>query len=570
MHTQGTVGDESSAYVHHLTTFRYSTGAMAAMAGNLKFQLLFKDRIGIVFDIARLMCEQGINIVAMEVEQKEGVAKISIEIEVAGQVFDKDALAALFVTLPGFQSQAELHSLPREKEKEWFRTLFDGMSEGVMSVDANGTINTANSVACRLIGEVYENIIGQHVSELSPKDSILLECIRKRIPVSRRESALTSTGRVEFYGSAKPIHDSRGKFVGAILLMKNLKEVKEMVDAVSTPLEVTFYDFIGQSPVIKNLITFAKKISETSTTVSITGESGTGKELFAKAIHFESGREGPFIPINCAALPEQLIESELFGYVDGAFTGARKRGKPGLFEAARDGTIFLDEIGDMPPGPQAKILRVLQDGFVRRVGGFEEIPVNARVITATNKDLKLMVQEKHFREDLFYRINVLTIQIPPLRERLMDIPLLARSFLQHFNRKLGAADQTINSSAMAKLYNSNWPGNVRELKNVIERASVLSDSDDIGVEAVLLSHETSNHSGRGDSGHVEGITSSLKDLVGYYEQEILLDTLNSSPSIRKAAQRLSISHTALLKKIEKYELQGGNKTNQWNKRVPYG
>ncbi len=538
------------------------------MAGNLKFQLLFKDRIGIVFDIARLMSEQSLNIVSMEVEQKEGFAKISIEIETEAHAFDKESLFTLFATLSGLESQTELRSLPQEKRQKWFRTLFDGMSEGVMSVDAKGIINTVNSVACRLLGEVYENIIGQHISEISPKDSILLDCISKRIPVSRRKWALTNTGRVEFYGSAKPIHDSQGKFVGAVLLMKNLKEVKEMVDAVSTPLEVTFYDFIGQSPVIKNLITFAKKISDTSAIVSITGESGTGKELFAKAIHFESGRKGPFIPINCAALPEQLIESELFGYVDGAFTGARKSGKPGLFEAATDGTIFLDEIGDMPPGPQAKILRVLQDGLVRRIGGFEEIPVNARVITATNKDLKTMVQENRFREDLFYRINVLTIQIPPLRERLMDIPLLARSFLQHCNRKLGKADQTISSMAMAKLYTSTWPGNVRELKNVIERASVLSDSEEINVDAILLSNETTSHGTRAVSGFAQGHTSSLKELVGYYELEIVLDTLNSSPSIRKAAQKLSISHTALLKKIDKYNLYVGNKSNQWNKKEP--
>lgn len=534
----------------------------------LKFQLIFKDRIGIVFDLARLMSEQSLNIVAMEVEQKKGLAKISIEIDKTDHVFDKEALFALFATLPGLKSQTELRSLPQEKRQKWFRTLFDGMSEGVVSVDASGTINTINSVACRLLGQVYEDIIGRHISEISPKDSILLDCISKRIPVSRRKWALTKTGRVEFYGAAKPIHDSRGNFVGAVLLMKNLKEVKEMVDAVSIPLQVTFHDFVGQSPVINNLITFAKKICETSTIISITGESGTGKELFAKAIHFESGRTGPFIPINCAALPEQLIESELFGYVDGAFTGARKSGKLGLFEAARDGTIFLDEIGDMPPGPQAKILRVLQDGLVRRIGGFEEIPVNARVITATNKNLKQMVQENRFREDLFYRINVLTIQIPPLKERLMDIPLLAKSFLQHFNRKLGKADQTISSAAMAKLYNSSWPGNVRELKNVIERASVLSDSDKIGVEAILLNPEATSQMASGGFGLVEGDKASLKDLIGHYEMEILLDILNASPSIRQAAQRLSISHTALLKKIDKYKLQCGNNSDQWHEKEP--
>lgn len=534
------------------------------MNENLKFQLLFKDRIGIVFDIARLMSEHSLNIIAMEVEQNQGFAKISIEIEKTDNNLDKASMLVLFATLPGIESQSELKRLPQERRQKWFRTLFDGMSEGIISVDAKGKINTINSVACRTLGVTYENAIGQHIGEISPKDSILLDCLEKRIPVGRRKSVVTRTGRVEFYGSAKPISDSRGEIVGAVLLINNLKEVKQMVDAVSTPLSVTFDDFLGDSASIKNLIAFARKIADTGTIVSITGESGTGKELFARALHFESGRTGPFIPINCAALPEALIESELFGYVDGAFTGARKMGKPGLFEAAGDGSIFLDEIGDMPPGPQAKILRVLQDGLVRRIGGVEEVPVNARVITATNKNLRDMVQENKFREDLFYRINVLTVQIPPLRERLMDIPILANCFLQQFNRKLGRKGQTISENAMAKLCNYSWPGNIRELQNMIERASVLSDTDSIGVEAIRPSHETLGHCNSNSSAFGENGAKSLKNLVGCYETKILVDTLNATSSIRKAAKSLGLSHTALLKKIEKYQLSPGNKKDQWN------
>jgi transcriptional regulator of aroF, aroG, tyrA and aromatic amino acid transport len=534
-----------------------------------KFQLLFKDRIGIVFDIARLMTGQGLNIVSMEVEQKDGFAKISMEIEQKNQNFDKEALLALCSTLPDIEQRKELESLPQEKRQRWFRTLFDGMSEGIISVDANGIINTINTVACRIINQIYEEIIGRHISEVSPKDSILLDCLEKKIPISRRKSVITGTGRVEFYGSAKPITDAHNTFVGAVLLMQDLREVKEMVDAVSTPLPITFEDFIGQSPAINNLITFAKKIADTGTIVSITGESGTGKELFAKAIHFESGRSGPFIPINCAALPEALIESELFGYVDGAFTGARTKGKPGLFEAATDGTIFLDEIGDMPLGPQAKILRVLQDGRVRRIGGYEEIPVGARIITATNKDLKVMVQEKRFREDLFYRINVLTIQIPPLRERLMDIPLLAGEFLRRFTTKLGKENQRLGREALTKLFNHTWPGNIRELKNVIERASVLSENDEIAVESILLGHETAALGNRTAITKLPNSSSSpLKKRIGDYESEIVLEALNTTASIREASRILGLSHTALIKKIEKYGLQSGTKKHHWNKKLP--
>lgn len=537
------------------------------MSDNFKIQLLFKDRIGIVFDIAKLMSDQGLNIVAMEVAQKEGFAQISLEIAQEDSGITSTTLMALFETLTGLESHKELRRLPQENRQRWFRVLFDGMSEGVISVDARGVINTINSVACRTLGLFYENAIGHHISEISPKDSILLDCIEKRIPVSRRKLVVTDTGRVDYYGSAKPINDSQGNFVGAVLLMKNLKEVKEMVDAVSTPLETTFDDFIGQSPAINNLKTFAKKIASTGTIVSITGESGTGKELFARAIHFESGRTGPFIPINCAALPEQLIESELFGYVDGAFTGARKKGKPGLFEAAQDGTIFLDEIGDMPPGPQAKILRVLQDGLVRRIGGFEEIPVNARVLTATNKNLKDLVLQGNFREDLFYRINVLTIQIPPLKERLMDLPLIAADFLHRFNQKLTKADQTISKAAMIRLYNHSWPGNVRELKNVIERASVLSDSDEIQIESILISHDPAENE-HGNTEYPEMEKEPLKIRMGQFETKLILEALNTSPSVRQAAKKLCISHTALLKKIEKYNLHSGNKKNHWSEKIP--
>ncbi|WP_163351732.1 sigma-54-dependent Fis family transcriptional regulator [Desulfovibrio sp. JC010] len=538
------------------------------MSDNKKYKLLFKDRIGIVFDITKLMLEHKLNIISMEVEQKDGFAQISLEVE-NGHSFKPEEILALFSTLPGIDSQSELKRLPQEKREKWFRILFDGMSEGIVSVNSKGIINTANSVACRILNTPYESLVNTYVGEITPKNNLLMECMQKRIPVNRRKSAVTSTGRVDFYGSAKPIHDSQGDFVGAVLLMKDLQEVKAMVDAVMTPIDFKFDDFIGESPAIKNLITFAKRIAELDTIVSITGESGTGKELFARAIHFESGRPGPFIPINCAALPEQLIESELFGYIDGAFTGAKKKGKPGLFEAAQNGTIFLDEIGDMPPGPQAKILRVLQEGCVRRIGGVEEIPVNARVITATNKNLNDMVAAGDFREDLFYRINVLSIQIPPLRERGFDITLMAESFLNRFNRKLEKKEQTISRSGQDKLLAYSWPGNVRELQNVIERASIFSNSNEISAESIHINAKQESNCGQQCRAVPLTLQSgaSLKDMVGKYEMKILLDTLNSTPSIRKAARRLSISHTALLKKIQKHQLYNQEKDQPWQAAV---
>jgi transcriptional regulator of aroF, aroG, tyrA and aromatic amino acid transport len=538
------------------------------MTESKKFELVFKDRIGIVFDITRLIQKHHMNIISMEVEQKDGFAQVALEIDNRKTEIDKDTLLDFFSTLPGFVRQSELNRLPQEKRELWSRILFDWMSEGILSVDSKGIINTANSVACRILGLPHEALVNTHVREVSPEDNILLECVEKKIPVSRRKSAVTSTGRVEFYGSAKPIHNSQGEFVGAVLLMKDLKEVKAMVDAVMAPIEINFDDFIGEDKAIHNLISFAKKTAKLETIISITGESGTGKELFAKAIHFESGRTGPFIPINCAALPEALIESELFGYVDGAFTGAKKKGKPGLFEAAHNGTIFLDEIGDMPLRPQAKILRVLQDGFVRRIGGVEQIPVNARVITATNKNLNDMVEAGDFREDLFYRINVLNIQIPPLRERVNDIPLMVEFFLQQFNQKLQKEDQTITQEALKKLRSYSWPGNVRELRNVIERASILSDSNKISTEAVNFHRKPLCCDQQSSPVQKTVSERPLKELVGTYEMNIVLETLNAASSIRQAARELDLSHTALLKKIKKYRLCQKEKASYWAPSPP--
>jgi len=245
-----------------------------------------------------------------------------------------------------------------------------------------------------------------------------------------------------------------------------------------------FDDILGASSAMKKMYDLIARVSETETTLLITGESGTGKELVAKAIHQRSGRkEGPFVAINCAAMPESLLESELFGHTKGAFTDARTA-RPGLFIKASRGTLFLDEIGEMPAGMQAKLLRALQERTVRPVGGDQEQPFDARIIAATNRDLETEVEEKRFREDLFYRINVVRIHVPPLRSRGSDILLLAQHFLQRYQGGAGGNQRVvgIKSAAADKLLSYPWPGNVRELQNCIERAVALAQFDHIGID----------------------------------------------------------------------------------------
>ena len=243
-----------------------------------------------------------------------------------------------------------------------------------------------------------------------------------------------------------------------------------------------FDDILGTSPAMKKMYDLISRVAETETTVLVTGESGTGKELVAKAIHQRSPRkEGPFVAINCAAMPESLLESELFGHTKGAFTDARTA-RPGLFIKASKGTIFLDEIGEMPAGMQAKLLRALQERTVRPVGGDQEQPFDARIIAATNRDLETEVEERRFREDLFYRINVVRIQVPPLRARGSDILLLATHFLQRYQPGGQPRVVGIKTAAADKLLSYPWPGNVRELQNCLERAVALAQHDHLGID----------------------------------------------------------------------------------------
>ncbi|WP_227764757.1 sigma 54-interacting transcriptional regulator [Zhaonella formicivorans] len=305
-----------------------------------------------------------------------------------------------------------------------------------------------------------------------------------------------------------------------------------------------FHALVGESETLKKAVFRAKLVANSSCTVLLTGESGTGKEVFARALHLASKRAVfPFMPLNCAAFPENLLESELFGYVDGAFTGAKKGGKPGLLEAADKGTVFLDEIGDLSLNTQAKLLRALQDKKIRRVGAYSETPVDVRIIAATNRDLEKMVKAGEFREDLFYRLNVVPIKLPPLRERRADIPLLAEHFLAKFARLAGQTPKTLTPGALALLVNYDWPGNVRELENLIERAVNLTPGLIIDIENLDFEKENLLE--------LPTVGRPLKAIIEEFELKLIKEAIKKHGSIRKAAKALGISHSALLKKLRR-------------------
>ena len=338
-------------------------------------------------------------------------------------------------------------------------------------------------------------------------------------------------------------------------LVDRLKdEVEHMKAELVSVGTSSFDDIYGASHQIRVAKDLAERAARTGSTVLLLGESGVGKEVFARAIHAASSRRGgPFVSVNCAAIPDNLMESELFGYVEGAFTGAAKGGKPGKFELASGGTIFLDEIGDMSLQLQAKLLRVLQTHKVERVGGTREIDVDVRVMAATNKDIAAMVEQGTFRLDLYYRLNVVTIRIPPLRERIEDIPLIISRSLAKLSARCPTKVTSVSPEALRILLDYDWPGNVRELENVLERALNLADGEVIEVEH-LPEHVVS--AARSASRlAVQRAGEALDDVIARAEQAALLEALKATNNNRsRAAKKLGISRSAFYEKLRKYKI----------------
>ncbi|PGS06007.1 sigma 54-interacting transcriptional regulator [Bacillus pseudomycoides] len=381
---------------------------------------------------------------------------------------------------------------------EWFRLSFDTAYEGIAIVDENGVIQMFNDTYSRFVGVSKEEAIGQlaeNVIENTRLPVVLKTGVPERNQVHRLQGQNLVVHRMPIW--------KQGRVIGAVgmLIHEGISDIYKILerfdqkDSAVKPLfskpkkkQIRFEDILGESQTISETKKMARKAAGSKASVLITGESGVGKEQFARAIH-DTGitKNGPFISVNCAAIPDNLLESELFGYAEGAFTGAKKNGKAGKFELANHGTLFLDEIGDMSLLTQVKILRVLQEREIERIGGTHPIPVDFRLIAATNKDLKQMVREGTFREDLYHRLHVIPIHIPPLRFRKQDIPLIVEEHLQKLCQMYGAKEKTLDKEVLRLMFHYNWPGNVRELINVLERLFALSD--DVHIRAKDLPEE---------------------------------------------------------------------------------
>lgn len=425
--------------------------------------------------------------------------------------------------------------------------IMESIDEGILALNSDRTISHINNTAKRIlrIAAPVEKIVNRPISQIIGPDHLLLTEIEKCFRKSDNETFLIDKG--SFTVCSKLIKNKTENVIGLVLVLREMKMVKNLVTRmVGARASFTFDDLIGSNSLFVSAVKLAHTASKSPSNVLLLGESGTGKEMFAQAIHNFSDRKlGPFLAINCAALPRTLIESELFGYAEGAFTGAKKGGNPGKFELADGGTLFLDEIGEMPLEVQAILLRVLQENSIIRIGGKEVIPINVRVIAATNKNLAEEIKKGNFRGDLFYRLNVLSINIPSLRNRPGDLPLLAKHFLYKLNQRLNKNVTEISPEVLEIFKNHQWPGNIRELQNVLERAVNVATGNTIepsDLPDFMFGSE-------------QNLTKHTIMPLEKYEKQLILSLMEENKGNRtKVAQALGISRTTLYRKMYEYKI----------------
>ncbi|MFV0518365.1 MAG: sigma-54 interaction domain-containing protein [Aminipila sp.] len=440
--------------------------------------------------------------------------------------------------------------------------ILNSTNDAIVIADEKGYIVKISNAYIDFLKADKRTIVGKHVSEVI-ENTRLCEVIKTgkaeiakmqkigdqniiatRIPIIKDNKVIGVLGRVLF----KNVNELNGLHSEITRIQQELSLYKDKFGNISVS-KYTVKDLIGESAVMRNLKETIVRVAKGNSNVLILGESGTGKELFAHAIHAGSRRsQKPFIGVNCASIPSELMEAEFFGYEEGSFTGAKKGGKIGLFQAANKGTLFLDEIGDLPMPMQVKLLRVLQEKELRKVGSNVDESVDVRIIAATNRNLQELMSTGSFRADLYYRLNVVSISIPPLRERKEDIPLIADELIRKISERNEVFVDGIARDALQKLTNYDWPGNVRELENILERSINFLDSDRmIKSKQIKLSRsETDNHQ----------LSGSLRIMVEESEKSIIIEALRQNNNNKtETAKHLEISRTSLYEKMQKYNIE---------------
>ncbi|WP_366921686.1 sigma-54-dependent Fis family transcriptional regulator [Metallumcola ferriviriculae] len=467
------------------------------------------------------------------------------------------------------QEITELQSIVEELQmvkdlKGTMETIIETAYDGLIVVNREGIVTMVNNAFASLLGRSAQSVMGKHITEI-------MENTRMHLVVKNGRAEIGDLQRIngqDVVVMRFPIKKD-GRTIGAVgkIMFKDVHDLNALAQKInSLRSELAYYkgelqryrgakygleNIIGDSREVSRLKETLAKVAQSTSTVLITGETGTGKELFAHALHLESNRRyGPFIKVNCAAIPEQLLESELFGYIEGAFTGARKDGQVGKFELADKGSIFLDEIGDMSLPLQAKLLRVLQDKEIERLGDARTRMVDVRVVAATNKNVEELIRKGKFREDLYYRLNVISLTIPPLRERHDDLKILVKHFIDKFNFEFSIQVKGLTEQCWKVFLHHHWPGNVRELENVLERAFNVVEGENIKAKDLPMYLQKA-----GQSGKVIGQHQSLQVLLEQTEKVAIKEALDLTAGNKvQAASLLGISRAWLYQKIQKYSL----------------
>ncbi|MGE5485952.1 MAG: sigma 54-interacting transcriptional regulator [Ignavibacteriales bacterium] len=503
-----------------------------------------EDKVGMVLRVVEAIALHGVNIRGMEVYPN----MIYATLETTGRS-SVSALQDTLLATPDIRRVAVIDTCPGEEKERQTRAVLTAVNDGIVALDRRGRVAMMNPAAEKILRVKAADVLGRPADEFLGSGNPIVKAVSTGKPLDNvRASSIVGRGSIEYMASVRPIRDDGGAAAGAVAVLRDMEDARHIAESARGQGVVVFEDIVHVSKRVERVIELARTVARSSSSVVIYGESGTGKELFARAIHYSSDRAlKPFVPVNCAALPETLLESEVFGYEEGAFTGAQRGGKSGLMEFADGGTIFFDEIEEFALPLQAKLLRALQEGRVRRIGGHVEVAVDARVIAATNADLRSLVAQKRFRDDLYYRLNVFPIALPPLRERREDIPVLAEHFLRLVGARLGKRITRLSREALKALAAYDWPGNIRELRNVIERAINLAGGEEIGLEHLVFDPALSPGG--------PGATAGLRASVAETEKAMLLDALSAYGSSRKMARVLGVSHTTVLNKMRKHGLR---------------
>lgn len=519
----------------------------------MRLEIQCEDRIGISQEILTALTKLKLDISAMEVTSQK------IFVLLTDAVVDFSYLEHELLSISGVNQCMEVDLLPSESRERHLEALLNRLPDAIIDIDDKACVMAVNKSGEKLLVAHQQYTRGSSLSTTKLKGTKVSQLLDIDIECPLPDKA--SSQSIEIAGNSyiaetSPIRESES-ISGAVISLKSISRLGQQIAILQTHDEQGVEDIIGQTASIQLLKEQTVRFAELDLPILINGETGTGKELVARALHNASYRQkAPFLAVNCATLPEHLLESELFGYATGAFTGAQKGGKPGLFELAEGGTVFLDEIAEMSPYLQAKLLRFLQDFKFRRLGGTKELHANVRIVSATHQNLLAMIAKQQFREDLFYRLNVLNLNSPPLRERAEDIPLLAEHFVTLAANQMNLSRPQLKSSAMQLLVSFPWPGNIRELQNVLFRVVVLNEGGDIttnGISVALSQFSQNDHSHDVEIQNEE--VNSWASAQAEFEKKLLTDLYPHYPTTRKLAERLKVSHNKIAMKLRQFDIK---------------